>query len=118
MGRGPRPSADRGADPGRQHSRLDSVGRRAGLMHSLPVFLRLLGRAVILTGEGEAADAKRRWLERAGARNVGGGEGAALANRSEGAQANVQQRQESGIWADVTQRTGRWDISFAETCHL
>ncbi|BBD98654.1 siroheme synthase [Sphingobium amiense] len=40
-------------------------------MHSLPVFLRLEGRAVILTGEGEAADAKRRLLERAGARIVG-----------------------------------------------
>ena len=34
-------------------------------MHSLPVFLRLEGRAVILTGQGEAADAKRRLLERA-----------------------------------------------------
>ena len=29
-------------------------------MHSLPVFLRLTGRPVILTGEGEAAEAKRR----------------------------------------------------------
>lgn len=36
-------------------------------MHSLPVFLRLTGRPVILTGDGEAADAKRRLLERAGA---------------------------------------------------
>ena len=40
-------------------------------MHSLPVFLRLEGRAVILTGDGEAAQAKRRLLERAGARIVG-----------------------------------------------
>lgn len=39
-------------------------------MHSLPVFLRLEGRAVILTGEGDAAEAKRRLLERAGARIV------------------------------------------------
>ncbi len=37
-------------------------------MHSLPVFLRLDGRPVILIGEGDAADAKRRLLERAGAR--------------------------------------------------
>jgi uroporphyrin-III C-methyltransferase/precorrin-2 dehydrogenase/sirohydrochlorin ferrochelatase len=36
-------------------------------MHSLPIFVRLTGRPVILIGEGEAADAKRRVLERAGA---------------------------------------------------
>lgn len=36
-------------------------------LHSLPLFVRLRGRAVILLGEGEAADAKRRLLDRAGA---------------------------------------------------
>ncbi len=36
-------------------------------MHSLPIFLRLHTRPVILIGEGETADAKRRLLERAGA---------------------------------------------------
>ncbi|MFT3978425.1 MAG: siroheme synthase, partial [Sphingomonas bacterium] len=36
-------------------------------LHSLPLFVRLQGRPVILIGEGEAADAKRRLLERAGA---------------------------------------------------
>lgn len=36
-------------------------------MHSLPVFLKLVGRPVILLGEGEAAEAKRRLLTRAGA---------------------------------------------------
>jgi uroporphyrin-III C-methyltransferase/precorrin-2 dehydrogenase/sirohydrochlorin ferrochelatase len=36
-------------------------------MHSLPIFVHLDGRPVILIGEGEAADAKRRVLERAGA---------------------------------------------------
>ena len=36
-------------------------------MHSLPLFVRLSGRPVILLGDGEAADAKRRLLERAGA---------------------------------------------------
>ncbi|MEO8374264.1 MAG: NAD(P)-dependent oxidoreductase [Sphingomonas bacterium] len=48
-------------------------------LHSLPLFVRLAGRPVILLGEGDAADAKRRVLERAGA--VIGGEGvdAALA---------------------------------------
>ncbi len=39
-------------------------------MHSLPVFVRLQGRPVILLGEGEAAGAKRALLERAGARIV------------------------------------------------
>lgn len=36
-------------------------------MHSLPLFVKLAGRPVILLGEGEAAEAKRRLLERAGA---------------------------------------------------
>lgn len=36
-------------------------------MHSLPLFVRLGGRPVILLGTGEAAEAKRRLLERAGA---------------------------------------------------
>lgn len=36
-------------------------------MHSLPLFMKLTGRPVILLGEGEAAQAKRRLLERAGA---------------------------------------------------
>jgi uroporphyrin-III C-methyltransferase/precorrin-2 dehydrogenase/sirohydrochlorin ferrochelatase len=40
-------------------------------LHSLPVFLRLAGRQVILLGEGEAAEAKRRLLDRAGAEIVG-----------------------------------------------
>jgi uroporphyrin-III C-methyltransferase / precorrin-2 dehydrogenase / sirohydrochlorin ferrochelatase len=36
-------------------------------LHSLPLFIRLQGRIVILIGDGEAADAKRRLLDRAGA---------------------------------------------------
>ena len=36
-------------------------------MHSLPIFLALNGRPVMLIGNGEAASAKRRLLERAGA---------------------------------------------------
>jgi uroporphyrin-III C-methyltransferase/precorrin-2 dehydrogenase/sirohydrochlorin ferrochelatase len=35
-------------------------------MHSLPLFLRIAGKPVILLGTGEAADAKRRLIERAG----------------------------------------------------
>ena len=48
-------------------------------MHSLPVFLRLTDRPVILLGDGEAADAKRRLLRRAGATIVGEDGLAALA---------------------------------------
>jgi len=40
-------------------------------LHSLPLFVRLAERPVILVGDGEAADAKRRLLERAGAEIVG-----------------------------------------------
>jgi uroporphyrin-III C-methyltransferase/precorrin-2 dehydrogenase/sirohydrochlorin ferrochelatase len=50
-----------------------------GSMHSLPLFFRLADRPVILLGSGEAADAKRRLLERAGARIVGEADAAALA---------------------------------------
>ncbi|WP_157220374.1 precorrin-2 dehydrogenase/sirohydrochlorin ferrochelatase family protein [Flavisphingomonas formosensis] len=48
-------------------------------MHSLPLFVKLAGRPVVLIGEGEAADAKRRLLERAGAHVVGEDADAALA---------------------------------------
>ncbi len=48
-------------------------------MHSLPLFVRLQDRPVILLGDGDAAAAKRRALERAGARIVGEDAQAALA---------------------------------------
>ncbi|HEX7851834.1 MAG TPA: NAD(P)-dependent oxidoreductase, partial [Sphingomonas sp.] len=48
-------------------------------LHSLPVFLRLAGRPVMLIGEGDGADAKRRLLERAGATIVGEHDAAVLA---------------------------------------
>lgn len=35
-------------------------------MHSLPLFHRITGQCVIVLGEGDAADAKRRLVERAG----------------------------------------------------
>lgn len=40
-------------------------------MQQLPLFLNLQGRAVIVAGEGPAADAKRRLVERAGGLCVG-----------------------------------------------
>jgi uroporphyrin-III C-methyltransferase/precorrin-2 dehydrogenase/sirohydrochlorin ferrochelatase len=48
-------------------------------MQSLPLFVKLAGRPVVLLGEGEAAEAKRRLLERAGATVVGEEAEAALA---------------------------------------
>ena len=48
-------------------------------LHSLPLFVRMAGRPVILLGDGEAAAAKRRLLERAGAEIVGEMAEAALA---------------------------------------
>ncbi|WP_167075483.1 precorrin-2 dehydrogenase/sirohydrochlorin ferrochelatase family protein [Sphingomonas vulcanisoli] len=48
-------------------------------MHSLPLFLRIAGQPVILIGEGETGQAKRRLLERAGARIVGQQEDAKIA---------------------------------------
>lgn len=49
------------------------------VLHSLPLFVRLAGRPVILIGEGDAAAAKRRLLERAGAVVLGEEAPAALA---------------------------------------
>jgi uroporphyrin-III C-methyltransferase/precorrin-2 dehydrogenase/sirohydrochlorin ferrochelatase len=46
---------------------------------SLPLFMTVAGRPVILLGEGETADAKRRLLHRAGAVVVGEEAEAALA---------------------------------------
>ncbi len=40
-------------------------------MHSLPIFLDLTGRKVVLIGEGETAEAKARLIERAGGIVVG-----------------------------------------------
>ena len=48
-------------------------------MHSLPIFLRLADRPVMLVGAGNSADAKRRLLDRAGAVVVGEEGVAALA---------------------------------------
>jgi uroporphyrin-III C-methyltransferase/precorrin-2 dehydrogenase/sirohydrochlorin ferrochelatase len=46
---------------------------------ALPIFVKLAGRPVMLIGSGEAADAKRRLLERAGAQIVDEAAEAALA---------------------------------------
>ena len=48
-------------------------------MNGLPILLRTAGRTVLLIGEGEAADAKRRLLERSGATVVTDDPGARIA---------------------------------------
>lgn len=47
-------------------------------MDQLPIFVNVRGRKVILVGEGDAADAKRRLIERAGGQCVDAGNNDAL----------------------------------------
>lgn len=44
------------------------------MIHSLPLFHRIAGQPVIVVGEGDAAEPKRRLVERAGGRCVGIGD--------------------------------------------
>jgi uroporphyrin-III C-methyltransferase/precorrin-2 dehydrogenase/sirohydrochlorin ferrochelatase len=80
-------------------------------MKSLPVFLALTGRAVILTGKGEAADAKRRLLERAGARIVGEGDEAAIAIVADGDDATVARLKARGVLVNATDRPDLCDFT-------
>lgn len=81
-------------------------------MQSLPVFLALTGRPVILTGEGEAADAKRRLLERAGAVVVGEADGAArIAIVSDGDETVVARLRARGILVNATDRPALCDFT-------
>ncbi len=85
-------------------------------MHSLPVFVRLTGRPVILIGTGDAADAKRRLLERAGARIVGADDAdariaiVALDDDAE-AEAVAVQLKVRGILANVVDRPHLCDFT-------
>lgn len=80
-------------------------------MHSLPIFVRLAGRQVVLVGKGDAAAARRRVLVRAGAvivdapgpdtalafvaeEDVGRAEAAATALKARGLLLNVTDRPE------------------------
>lgn len=81
-------------------------------MHSLPVFLRLNGRSVILTGEGEAADAKRRLLERAGARIVGEDNAEArIAIVSDGDAATAERLRARGVLVNATDNPDLCDFT-------
>lgn len=80
-------------------------------MQSLPVFLAVTGRPVILTGAGEAADAKRRLLERAGARIVGEEEAALIAIVADGDDATVARLKARGILVNATDRPDLCDFT-------
>lgn len=80
-------------------------------MQSLPVFLALKGRPVILTGTGEAADAKRRLLERAGAHVVGEADQALLAIVADGDDATVARLKARGVLVNATDRPDLCDFT-------
>ena len=84
-------------------------------MHSLPVFLRLAGKPVILIGSGEIADTKRRLLERAGAHIVGESGNAALAivavETDAEAEASVARLHARGILVNAVDRPTLCDFT-------
>ncbi len=84
-------------------------------MHSLPVFLRLQGRPVILLGDGDAAAAKRGLLERAGATILGEDGPAALAivalDDAEAASAVIARLKARGILVNAVDRPGDCDFT-------
>ena len=80
-------------------------------LHSLPVFLRLAERPVMLIGEGDAAEAKRRLLERAGAIVVGENTEAALAIVALGdPEATVARLRERGVLVNTVDRPDLCDF--------
>ncbi len=82
---------------------------------SLPLFVRLAGRPVILLGEGEAADAKRRLLVRAGATIVGEDTQAALAivaiDDEDEAVAAVARLKARGVLVNAVDRSALCDFT-------
>ena len=82
---------------------------------SLPLFVRLGGRPVILLGEGEPADAKRRLLDRAGALVVGEEAQAALAivaiEDEEEAQAAIARLKARGVLVNAVDRPAACDFT-------
>ncbi|GHH19289.1 hypothetical protein GCM10008023_26200 [Sphingomonas glacialis] len=84
-------------------------------LHSLPLFVRLAGRPVMLLGEGEPADAKRRLLERAGAVIVGEEASAALAivaiEDEAQAQAAIARLQARGVLVNAVDRPDKCDFT-------
>jgi uroporphyrin-III C-methyltransferase/precorrin-2 dehydrogenase/sirohydrochlorin ferrochelatase len=80
-------------------------------MHSLPLFVRLVGRPVALIGSGPAADAKRRLLERAGAAIVGEPDAVALAIVADGDEAATARLKARGVLVNVVDRPELCDFT-------
>lgn len=84
-------------------------------MHSLPLFVRLTGRPVILIGDGDAAHAKRRLLDRAGAIVVGEDGQSALAivalEDDAEAEAAVARLKARGILVNAVDRVALCDFT-------
>ncbi|MBB3877639.1 NAD(P)-dependent oxidoreductase [Sphingomonas pseudosanguinis] len=84
-------------------------------LNSLPLFVRLGGRPVILLGEGEPAEAKRRLLDRAGARVVGEDAAATLAivaiEDEDAAQAAIARLKARGILVNAVDRPAACDFT-------
>lgn len=90
------------------------------MIESLPLFHRMAGRPVVVTGSGEAADAKRRLVERAGARPTADlAEGIALGARiafiaeedEARAQAAVSQARAAGLLVNAPDRPALCDFT-------
>lgn len=84
-------------------------------MHSLPLFVRLQNRPVIVLGEGDAADAKRGLLQRAGAIIVDETATAALAivaiSDDDEAKAAVARLKTRGILVNAVDRPSLCDFT-------
>jgi uroporphyrin-III C-methyltransferase/precorrin-2 dehydrogenase/sirohydrochlorin ferrochelatase len=80
-------------------------------MHSLPLFVRLAGRPVALIGDGPAADAKRRLLERAGASIVGEKDAVALAIVADGDADATARLKARGVLVNVVDRPELCDFT-------
>lgn len=84
-------------------------------MHSLPIFVRLKDRPVILLGDGEPAAAKRRLLERAGASIVGEDAAASLAivaiEDDAEAEATISRLKTRGILVNAVDRPAACDFT-------
>ena len=84
-------------------------------LHSLPIFVRLQGQAVILIGDGEAAEAKRRLLDRAGTVVVDETQDARLAivavDDEAQAVAVVKRLKERGILVNAVDRVALCDFT-------